>query len=319
MEMRKLGALGPVSALTLGGAGIGGTWGATDRQEAVATVKEAVRAGITFIDVAPTYGRGEAEEVIGETFNGKLPPDVRISTKFGLGNPDAVDVLPNFEKSLNESFSRLKLSYVDVFFLHGQIIPDHMVDVTPGGTTRTLFVEAVRPALDQLKRRGVIGAWGVTGIGVPESILETLHDDTPPSAVQAIANLLNSPGSLRQFEGPSRAREIINVGYRSEIGVFGIRAVQGGALTDGFDRKLPENSPDMVDYEHAVTFRGIANEVGESPATLAHRYSLTMKGISSVVLGVKNRVELRECIDAESKGPLDKSLMQLIDDSVESQ
>ena len=72
MEMRKLGALGPVSALTLGGAGIGGTWGATHRQEAVATVKEAVREGITFIDVAPTYGRGEAEEVIGETFNGKL-------------------------------------------------------------------------------------------------------------------------------------------------------------------------------------------------------------------------------------------------------
>ena len=318
MEMRKLGTLGNVSALTLGGAGIGGTWGATDRQEAVATVREAVREGITFIDVAPTYGRGEAEEVIGETFDGKLPSGVRISTKFRLGNPDARDVLPNFEKSLNESFSRLRLHHVDVLFLHGQIIPDHMVDVAPG-TTRTLFVEAVRPAMDQLKLRGVIGAWGVTGIGVPESILDTLHDDDPPSAVQAIANLLNSPGSLRQFEGSSMAREIIDVGHRREVGVFGIRAVQGGALTYGFDRKLPENSPDMVDYERALTFRGIAKEVGESPAALAHRYSLTIEGISSVVLGVKNRVELRECIDTESKGPLDKSLMQLIDETVESQ
>ena len=38
MEKRSLGKLGIVSALTLGGGGIGQVWGHTTRQEAVATV-----------------------------------------------------------------------------------------------------------------------------------------------------------------------------------------------------------------------------------------------------------------------------------------
>lgn len=318
MKMRKLGALGEISALTLGGAGIAGTWGPTNRPEAVATVQEAVQRGITFIDVAPTYGRGEAEEVIGEAFGGNLPAGIRISTKCRLGNPDGADVLPKFEKSLSESLLRMKLDRVDLFLLHGQIVPDHMVDVIPG-TSRTLFGEAVRPAMEQLKRRGVIAAWGITGIGVPQAILDVLADGSPPAAVQAIANVLNSPGSLRSFEGPSKAREIIEVGYHSGVGVFGIRAVQGGALTKRFDREIPKHSPDLADYENAAPFRAIAMLVGESPAALAHRYALTIKGVSTVVLGVKNRMELLECIEAESKGPLDAPIVKLIDEAVASQ
>jgi hypothetical protein len=39
MEIRTLGSLWPVSALTLGGGGLGQVWGATTREEAVATVR----------------------------------------------------------------------------------------------------------------------------------------------------------------------------------------------------------------------------------------------------------------------------------------
>ena len=63
MKYRKLGSIGEVSALTLGGGGIGQIWGQTDRAEAVETVKAAVDGGITFLDVAPTYGDGEAENL----------------------------------------------------------------------------------------------------------------------------------------------------------------------------------------------------------------------------------------------------------------
>ena len=58
---KLLGALWPVSPLTLGGGGIAGIWGETTRQEAVKTVQTAVEEGINLIDVAPMYGRGEAE------------------------------------------------------------------------------------------------------------------------------------------------------------------------------------------------------------------------------------------------------------------
>ena len=63
--------------------------------------------------------------------------------------------------------------------------------------------------------------------------------------------------------------------------------------------------------------RALANELGESAASLGHRYSLSMDGISTVVLGVKNRRELRECVAAEAKGPLESSLITRIDADVE--
>ena len=61
MQNRSFGSLGEVSCLTLGGGGIGQVWGPTSRAEAVATVREAVDSGITFLDLAPSYGNGEAE------------------------------------------------------------------------------------------------------------------------------------------------------------------------------------------------------------------------------------------------------------------
>jgi aryl-alcohol dehydrogenase-like predicted oxidoreductase len=87
MRTRSLGQLGLVSALTLGGGGLGQLWGGTTREEAVATVREAVDAGITLLDLAPRYGDGEAERVIAEAFAGQLPTGVKITTKCRVSNP----------------------------------------------------------------------------------------------------------------------------------------------------------------------------------------------------------------------------------------
>jgi hypothetical protein len=35
---------------------------------------------------------------------------------------------------------------------------------------------------------------------------------------------------------------------------------------------------------------------------LAHRYALDIEGVDTVVLGVKNRVELAQCVEAEALG-----------------
>ena len=103
METRNLGPLGPVSALTLGGGGLGQVWGTTSRDEAVATVRRAVDAGITLLDVAPMYGRGEAEAVVGAAFAGRLPDGVRVGTKVMLGDPGAGEVAARIEKSLTRA------------------------------------------------------------------------------------------------------------------------------------------------------------------------------------------------------------------------
>jgi aryl-alcohol dehydrogenase-like predicted oxidoreductase len=209
----------------------------------------------------------------------------------------------------------MQLERVDLFFLHNQIVPDASADQIPG-TPHRLFVEAVRPALEQLVARGRIGAWGITGIGVPTTIITTLNDDPAPAAVQVVANLLDSPGAMQRYNEPPRPREIIAAAYRRGIGVMGIRAVQAGALTDALDRQVPEDHPERRDYQRSAPFRVLARELGESPASLAHRYALSMAGVATVVLGVKNRTELRECMTAEARGILDPALMARIDAAV---
>lgn len=313
METRAFGKLGRISCLTLGGGGIGQVWGPTSRDEAVATVREAVDSGITFLDVAPAYGKGEAELVIGAAFNGRLPDGVRLSTKCMLGNPPPAEVRSRLERSLDQSLERTKLSGVDLFFLHGQIVPDASA---ARGTPRRLFVEAVRPALEGLVAQGRIGAWGISGIGVPSAILDAINEDPPPAAVQAVANLLDSVGAMRLFDEPARPREIIAAAHRRGIAVMAIRAVQAGALTDAFDRELLEDHPEMADYRRAAPFRALAKEIGESAAALAHRYALSVPGVATVVLGVKNRAEMRECIAAAERGPLDSALIARIDAAV---
>jgi aryl-alcohol dehydrogenase-like predicted oxidoreductase len=149
METRLLGNIGAVSCLTLGGGGLGQIWGATTRDEAIATVGEAAAAGITVFDVAPRYGDGEAETVIGEAFGGHLREGVRVVTKCLLGSPPAAEVYPRLRASLEESLGRMRLAKVDVYVLHG-MIEDGDAD---GATMRTglplLFDTSVRAAQER--------------------------------------------------------------------------------------------------------------------------------------------------------------------------
>ena len=113
-----------------------------------------------------------------------------------------------------------------------------------------------------------------------------------------------------------RPREIIAAAHQCGIGVMGIRAVQAGALTAALDREVPEDHPEKRDYQRSAPFRALARELGASPASLAHRYALSRTGVATVVLGVKNRTELRECLTAEARGVLNPVLMARIDAAV---
>lgn len=321
MEESMLGGLWPVSRLTLGGGGLGQIWGETTREECIATVRAAVDAGIDLIDLAPGYGRGEAEEVFGHAFEGRVPAGVRVTTKCQLGSPPAEEVDGTIRRRLARSLASLRLERVDLLFLHSNIVPDDYVfpRAEDAGlqdrfaTRASLYRDAVIPCFEALKREGLIGAWGITGTGLPDCIIDALATDPKPAVVQAVANCLDSPGAMRRYGEPPRARDTIAAAVAAGVGVMGIRAVQAGALTDGFDRPISEDSEDWLDYLRAAPFRALAEELGVAPAFLAHRYALSMEGIDTVVLGVKNRAELDECVAAEAAGPLDETLVARID------
>jgi aryl-alcohol dehydrogenase-like predicted oxidoreductase len=320
MQQQSFGRLPPVSILTLGGGGLGMLWGATTFDECVATVLAAVGAGITLLDLAPRYGDGKAEEVVGAAFNGKLPAGVRVTSKCNLGNPPAEQVESILRRSVESSLQRLHLSHIDLFFLHCNVAADdHPMwrnpEALPRLTSYSSFVDHVRPAFERLAAERLIGAWGLTGIGHPDSIIQLLHERPAPAAVQCIANLLNSPGGLKFFEGPARPREIMAAARANGIGVMGIRAVQAGALTAAIDRPLPPDHAEMRDYARASRFRALCASWGENPAVVAHRYALGLP-IDTLVLGVKNRMELAECIAAAEAGPLSPAAMAEVDATV---
>jgi aryl-alcohol dehydrogenase-like predicted oxidoreductase len=208
---------------------------------------------------------------------------------------------------------------LDVFFLHSNIVPPGNAMWRREDTSRfvklEVFQETIRPLFERFVAEGLIGAWGITGIGHPDAILTVLSEAPKPAAVQVIANLLDSPGGLKFFDGPPRAREIMAAAHANGVGVMGIRAVQAGALTEAIDRPLPADHPEMVDYHRAAGFRALCAELGENPAILAHRYALSLP-IDTLVLGVKNRQELAECVAAAEAGALAPDVITRIDASV---
>jgi aryl-alcohol dehydrogenase-like predicted oxidoreductase len=320
MQQHGFGRLAPVSVLTLGGGGLGMLWGETSFAECVATVHEAVEAGITLFDLAPRYGDGKAEEVVGAAFAGRLPEGVRVTSKCNLGEAAPEQIEGILRRSIEGSLTRLRLSRLDLFFLHSNVVPDpeHMARHADAASRMTLystFVEHVRPVFERLVVEEVIGAWGLTGIGHPDTIIRLLGERPAPAAVQIIANLLDSPGGLKFFDGPAKPREVMAAARANEVGVMGIRAVQAGALTSAIDRPLPPDHPEMRDYARAAGFRALAAELGMAPAYLAHRYALSL-AIDTLVLGVKNRTELTECVAAAAAGPLPAELMARVDQSV---
>jgi aryl-alcohol dehydrogenase-like predicted oxidoreductase len=317
MQYGRLGSLDHVSRLTLGGGGLGRLWGETTTDEAVATVFAAIDGGITLIDTAPMYR--DCEAVIGEAFSGRIPDGLRITSKCQLGAPPAGEAARRLEASLDASLSAMRLSRVDLYFLHSNIRPDDYVYARHDdrkdlfSTPWQTYASEVVPALETLKAQGRIGAWGITGVGVPVAIQAALAYEPAPGVVQAVANLMDSPGGMRNYAERAAPRSIIATANAHGVGVMGIRAVQAGALTSAIDRTMSPNHPESQDFQRAAPFRALCVELGEDPADVAHRYSLGMTGVDTVILGVKNRTELGQCLEAEAKGPLSAEVTARID------
>ena len=320
MQRRFFKPFGTVSALTLGGGGLGQVWGNTTRAEAVATARLALDSGITHFDMAPMYGKGEAEQVIGEAFDGLDKSDLQFTTKYRLGNVPAEQVYDKLNASLTRSLATMGIEQVDLFFLHSQLIEDgYQLPLYNEirdrlATPKSMFQEAVIPAFERLQQEGKIGGWGFA-LGQQSALEAVIASDKPPTAVQCVINPLNSAGNISCVSGEFDCRDILRACRANDVPALAIRAVQAGALTSAVDRDLPANDADRLDFDRAAGFRKLAAEWGQSPARLAHRYALSIDDIGSVILGVKNREELRECLSAESDPRLSADEIEAIDQS----
>src|ERR1700682_3127100 len=73
-----------VSAIAFGTWQLGGDWGSTDEEAAIAAMQRAADRGMNFFDTAQAYGFGASENVLAKALKGRPRDQFVIATKGGL-------------------------------------------------------------------------------------------------------------------------------------------------------------------------------------------------------------------------------------------
>jgi aryl-alcohol dehydrogenase-like predicted oxidoreductase len=174
VPVRRLGTTGPtVATLGLGLMGMSDLYGPADEAESIATIHEALDAGVTLLDTGDFYGMGHNELLLREALRGRDRDDVVISVKFGaLRGPDnswgGVDTRPAALKNfLAYSLQRLGTDHIDIY--------------RPARFNPEIPIEETVGALAELVEAGWIRHIGLSEVGA-----ETLRR---AAAVHPIADL----------------------------------------------------------------------------------------------------------------------------------
>jgi aryl-alcohol dehydrogenase-like predicted oxidoreductase len=121
MKQRQLGTSGPlVSEIGLGCMAMSGLYGPADRAASIATIHQALEAGVTLLDTGDFYGMGHNELLIAEALRGRRE-DAVISVKFGAlrdagGGWHGYDARPRSVKNfLAYSLNRLGVEVIDIY------------------------------------------------------------------------------------------------------------------------------------------------------------------------------------------------------------
>jgi len=114
-----------LGAWAIGGGEWQGGWGPQDDKDSIAAIHRAVEQGVNWIDTAPAYGLGRAEEVVGEAVR-QLPENDRplVFTKCGLVWKEGERTVSNslapasIRKEVEDSLRRLQADTLDLLQAH---------------------------------------------------------------------------------------------------------------------------------------------------------------------------------------------------------
>src|SRR5215470_9088333 len=294
MEYAGLGRTGlRVSRVGCGGGGIGQVWGPTTEAESVQTIHRALELGVNFFDVAPGYGQGKAEDVLGRALHGRQEPVV-IATKVRLAAEEMHDVAGAVRTSVEASLQRLRRETVDVLHIHNRFTPRR------GDLPDSLSAaDALGPVLDAYRQMQHTGKTRFIGISAMEPDVPTVrqimtsgHFDT----VLTYYNLLNwtaqepaPPGVALWDNG-----QIIPLAASLGMGVIGIRSHAAGALSQQVDRPVPPGTLLAQDVDRAQTLGFLLEGPLRTLSQAAMVFCLMNREIATTVLGVKNVAEMEE-------------------------
>ncbi|MFP3945323.1 MAG: aldo/keto reductase [Archaeoglobaceae archaeon] len=193
-----------------------------EKRSGIETVHKALEEGITLIDVAPVYGKGRSEEIVGDALKEYDREEFVVATKTGLDyeNDTVRNGTPKrILKDIETSLKRLNTDYVDVLHVHW---PDPLHPLRD--TARTI---------KDLQREGKVRAIGVSNFSVEQ--IEEFSGETEVNTCQMPYNIFE-----RKYED-----DVLPFCKKNNITFLAYRSLCQGLLTG----KL---LPDAEYSEHSV-------------------------------------------------------------------
>lgn len=287
MKKNRLGN----SDLFVGEIGLGCMSLGTEEQPAIGIIHEAMEHGVTLLDTADLYDEGRNEELVGKAIRGRRD-QVVLATKVGnrrLPGQSGWSWDPSKEyilSAVKESLKRLGTDYIDLYQLHGGTIGDPIDDTIE--------------AFEQLKREGVIRAYGISSIR-PNVIREY-------AARSAIVSVMN-PYSIVD----RRAEETVLPLLQDK----GIGVIARGPLASGALAANREPAKGMLNYEleELVRLRERLEELtneSRSLTQLAIRYSLSHPAVAAAVPGASSREQLIRNLAAANVPEMSEEEVRLV-------
>ena len=289
MLTRRLGSDGPtLSVLGFGTWAAGGPWqfgwGPTDDDASVAAIRRAVEAGVNWVDSAPVYGLGHAEEVVRRALAPyRVGEEVLVFTKCGRRWRDDgaiyTDLRPDsIREECDASLRRLGVDRIDLYQFHW-----------PDLATGTPVEESWQAMLD------LVDAGKVRWLGVANFDVTLLEGCEPLRHVDS----LQPPLSL--LSRHARA-EVIPWCESNGTGVIVYSAMASGLLTGAFSRERLELLPPDDFRRSAAPFqepklsqnlalvesaRAVAERLGTTVPAVAIAWTLAVPGVTGAIVGAR--------------------------------
>ena len=306
MTYKKFKALNneKLSSVGFGCWAIGGTWNNTEDQKSIETIKKAVELGINFFDVAPIYGMGHSEKILGEALKNYDRSSLFIATKCGLIWDENKVVTKSISreslyKELNASLERLQTSYIDLYQIHW---PFEGMELEEGMAT-----------LMEMKEKGLIRYIGLSNFSLKDT--KKCMELAEISTLQGLYNMLEPNSEIyhhKQLEYRT-ANELLPLCKEEGMAFLPYSPLMQGLLTGEFklennfdssdDRsKNPKlNGERFLNYFNCVEeLKEIAQEIEKPLSQVAINWLIAQEEIGPVICGAQTPEQIEENVKSRT-------------------
>ncbi len=313
MESRQLGRTGrQVGVIGMGCWQLGAGWGEVSEEDALATLRAAVDAGVTFLDTADVYGDGRSEQLVGRLLRERPDAGLTVATKMGRRAAPHVPEAFTGEalRAWNDRSRRnLGVDTLDLVQLHCPPTPVYSND-------------RVFDILDEMVEEGRMKAYGVSVETCDEALTSIARPHV--ASVQIILNAFRR----------KPLEQVLPAAAAAGVGIIARVPLASGLLTGRYDESTTFAADDHRTYNRSgesfdvgETFSGVPFEVGvaaarevaaltpvgATTAQLALRWIVDQPGVSVVIPGARTAAQASANAKAADLAPLDDATLSAIE------